>query len=464
MIAAFCIFSLLFLVGCDSQSRIISEINVGLYKNNELRIRIDVLTTDAARVYAEYWRTGADNKKFISDTSAAAIRHMLVLCNIAPHTDYAYQLVTEQNGTTAKSKVYTFQSHSLPMWLKDQFKDTAANPAGLPEVFRTGLMLMNKRETPGILYMTDYRGNMRWYHMIDGTGFKVAHFTKEKTIISILGKNDEPTSYGSEILEIDLLGDTLLHLKKGQGDFRQTIHHEVLRRGRNEIVTLYVEDRVMDLRSAGGKERDTVKGDGILIMDTLGRQLWKWSAIDAQDPRKDPGILKTKGDWLHANSLSYDKDNNFIISFYNNGQIWKIDAKTGAIIWKLGRGGSFAIPPDLAFSEVHAAHINRSGSLLFFDNGVEKKQSAVFAFKLDEAAKTVIPDFHFNLPREVYNERMGSAYMVDDSTILSCCSKRHITVLTNRSGTLLWTLDTAIPPYRVEFLTKQDVAPILQTD
>ena len=36
------------------------------------------------------------------------------------------------------------------------------------------------------------------------------------SIISILGNNDEPTSYGSEILEINLLGDTLLHLKKEQ--------------------------------------------------------------------------------------------------------------------------------------------------------------------------------------------------------------------------------------------------------
>ncbi|MNQ89983.1 hypothetical protein D3C85_1053080 [compost metagenome] len=79
-------------------------------------------------------------------------------------------------------------------------------------------MLLAKRETPGVAYIVDYQGNLRWYHTVEGTGFKVAHFTKDQTIISILGKNDEPTSYGSEILEINLQGDTLTHIKKGQGD------------------------------------------------------------------------------------------------------------------------------------------------------------------------------------------------------------------------------------------------------
>jgi outer membrane protein assembly factor BamB len=66
-------------------------------------------------------------------------------------------------------------------------------------------------------------------------------------------------------------------------------------------------------------------------------------------------------------------------------------------------------------------------------------------------------DLHIKLPKEIYNDRMGSAYLVDDSTVLVCSSKRHIAALANRKGVLLWTMDTAIPPYRVEFLSKDKI-------
>jgi len=81
---------------------------------------------------------------------------------------------------------------------------------------------------------------------------------------------------------------------------------------------------------------------------------------------------------------------------------------------------------------------------MFFDNGVEKQQSEVFALKLNEEEKTSQLDLHIKLPREVYNGRMGSAYMINDTTVLCCCSKRHITVLANRKGVLLWTMELAI--------------------
>jgi hypothetical protein len=98
--------------------------------------------------------------------------------------------------------------------LQKQFKSSYNDPKLLPKEFKEGFMLLSKRETPGVAYIIDYKGNLRWYHTVAGTGFKVSRFTKDKSIISILGKNDEPTSYGSEILEINLEGDTLTHLKK----------------------------------------------------------------------------------------------------------------------------------------------------------------------------------------------------------------------------------------------------------
>jgi len=457
------VLGLLVLTGCSkNQSNSISNINIGTHSNNELKIQIDVTTNDNVRVYAEYWsdKKGVKNK-ITSPVSKTGLSHSLVLCNITPETHYSFQLVTIEGNTKNTSKVYNFKSRPLPEWLQKQFKANIPKPELLPENFKKGFMLLAKRETPGTAYIVDYKGNLRWYHTIEGTGFKVAHFTKEQSIIAILGKNDEPTSYGSEILEINLQGDTLTHIKKGQGDFKQVIHHEIIKKSANEIVTLFVDAKITDLTSIGGKQKDTINGDGILILDKKGKQIWKWSVFDDLDPMKDKALLKTKKDWMHANSLNYDKDGNFLISFYNNGQIWKIDSKTGKIIWKLGKGGTMTMSKDSNFSQAHAAHINPEGSLMFFDNGVNKKQSSVFALKVDEKGKSAKLDFHINLPKDIYNDRMGSAYMIDKETVLCCCSKRHITVLTNKKGVLLWALESEIPPYRVQFISEEIIKPFL---
>ncbi|WP_291285110.1 aryl-sulfate sulfotransferase [Flavobacterium sp.] len=457
------IWILLILVSCSkNQVNPIKNITIGTHGNNELKIQIDVTTNEDVQVYAEYWpdQKGIKNK-ITSPISKAGGSHSLVLCNITPETHYSFQLITLNGPEKDSSKVYTFKSRKLPEWLQKQFKANCPKPELVPENFKKGFMLLAKRETPGVAYIVDYKGNLRWYHTVEGTGFKVTHFTKDQSIIAILGKNDEPTSYGSEILEINLQGDTLTHIKKGQGDLKQVIHHEIIKKSANEIVTLFVDTRITDLRSIGGKQKDTINGDGILILDKKGKQLWKWSVFDDLDPMKDKKLLQTKKDWMHANSLNYDKDGNFLISFYNNGQIWKIDAKTGKVIWKLGRGGNLNLSKDIDFSQAHAAHINPEGSLMFFDNGVDKKQSSVFALKVDEKAKTVKLDFHIQLPKDIYNDRMGSAYMIDKETILACCSKRHITVLTNKKGVLLWALESEIPPYRVQFIPEENLKPFL---
>ena len=450
-------------ISCNNKSGAITEINIGEHNHNEMKVQIDVKTASAAQAYVEYWADSlGDSKKNVSATSITGLSHSLVICNIIPQTNYSFDVVTIAAGVKTTSKKYPFKSRALPVWLQDQFKYSCANLNVLPAVFKDGLMLMNKRETPGVAYLVDYKGQLKWYHTVDGTGFKVLHFTSDTSIISILGKNDEPTSYGSEILEINLLGDTLLYIKKNQGDLKYSIHHEILKKNKNELVTLYVDSRVVDLTAIGGNKKDTVNGDGILILDRNGKKLWQWSVFDVMDPLADKDLLKTKKDWMHANSLNFDKDSNYIISFYNNGQIWKVDAHTGKTVWKFGKGGTFAMPAECDFTQSHAVHINKYGSLMFFDNGVEKKQSEVFAVKLDQASHTATIDFHFKLPVEVYNDRMGSAYMVTDSTILCCCSKKHITVLADKNGVLLWTLETAIPPYRVEFLEREKVMPYLQ--
>ena len=452
-----------FLTACRQSGGPVREIHIGKHHNNVLQVQIDAETPDSAITFVRYWPDSAgEGKALVSPPGSRSLHHSMVLLNMIPSTKYSFRVVVQTSTGEVETKPVPFTSPGLPFWLTDQFKYSSDSLSLVPAVFKEGFMLINKRETPGVDYIVDYRGRIRWYHTVDGTGFKVTHFTRNGTIVSILGRNDEPTSYGSEILEINLEGDTLAYLKKGMGDLRFQIHHEILENDKGQFITLYVDRRIMDLRAAGGGATDTVNGDGIVILDRTGRRLWQWSVFDAVDPLKDPHITTTRRDWMHANSLNFDRDGNFLISFYNNGQIWKIDAHSGRVWWKFGKGGDFRMPEECKFSQAHAVHINRQGALMFFDNGVENRLSEVFAVRLDATAKTAAMDLHIRLPPDIYNDRMGSAYMITDSTVLCCSSKRKITVLVNRKGVLLWDMETAIPPYRVEFLQKAQVSPWLQ--
>jgi arylsulfate sulfotransferase len=456
------LLSLIFSGCSNSGGGIIKEIHIGLHNNNHLKIQVDVLTVEPADAYAEYWEGNDSTNTMQSAIVKNATQHSLVLCNILPKTNYTYRIITIDNGVKKVSKTYTFKSHDLPLWLQEQFKAINTCPKLVPQQFKDGLMLLNKNYSPGTAFLVDYKGQLRWYHTVDGMAYKVVHYTKDKTVLSLLGTNDDPTSYGRQILEVNLQGDTVLNLKKGQGDFTQLIHHEILKNDQGQLVTLTVDKKIMDLSSVGGSKQDTVNSDGIIVLDSHAKKIWKWSVFDALDPLKDPNIIKTKKDWTHANSLNYDTDGNYLISFFNTGQIWKVDAKTGKVIWKFGKGGTVAMPAECDFSQAHAVHINRNGNMLFFDNGVKKQQSGVFAMKLDEAKQTSTIDFHIQLPKEVFNGRMGSAYMINDTSLLVCCSKRHILVLTDKKGVLLWTMELAMPSYRAEFVRTDQLAPYLK--
>lgn len=449
----------LVLFGCNGTG--IETISLSAPGRNTLKVRIDVKTTGECALRVEYWQKGDSLHKFATPATPIGTDHALVLTNLRPKSEYLYHIISSGNGKETTSKVYDFRTSGYPMWIQDFFQTIAPDSTAIPDAFKNGFVLFSRRETPGIIFLLDHKGDIRWYHQVNGTGFKTTHFTRNKTILSILGTEEYPTSYGNEILEVSLTGDTLLHLKKGETDFKETIHHEIILNDKNQVVTLNVQTRVMDLSAVGGNRQDTVKSDGILVLDRQGKKVWGWSVFDALDPLKDPKILAEKKDWMHANSVSFDRDGNYLMSFYNNGQIWKIDSETGKVIWKFGRNGDFKMPADGIFDQGHAVHRNAEGDLMLFDNGTSKQTTRTLTFGLDEKNRTSELKYHITLPAEFYTARMGSAYLVGRDAVLHCSSKTNSIVLTRLDGRFLWALRSRIMPYRAEFIPQKLVAPYL---
>jgi outer membrane protein assembly factor BamB len=456
--------AILFLVltgSCSDNDHIkIAEVRISFPGDNVLNAQVDVNTTDIQNAFIKYHLAGQKEKPFVSQTSEPNKKHSFILTNLEPGQQYIFNVITSSGNSTHKSRDYFFRTIDYTNEIKDTFQMECADTAALPEVFKQGYVMVHRREVPGIIFLLNSKGSIVWYHQAKDVGFKVVHFTKNQTFLCLLGTKEFETSYGSSILELSLTGDTLLYLKKGQNDFQHTIHHEIILNSKNEIVTLCVEDKIVDLSTKGGLVKDTVRGDGILVLDRQGRKLWKWTVFDELDPLMDKKILQTKKDWMHANSLSFDKDGNYLVSFYNNGQIWKVNANTGKVIWKFGKNGDFEMPAGSNFDQAHAVHVNNMGWIQFFDNGTNFRLSRSMAVTLDETAKKAQVIFNTLLPPPLFTDRMGSSYLVGDTNLLLCSSKSKTVVLSNFNGNLIWQLKSnRINSYRAKFISKEELAP-----
>ena len=134
-----------------------------------------------------------------------------------------------------------FANHSLKTdttVIKDSFWVQCADISLLPPVFQKGYIMVYQRRSPGSVMLLNVKGEIVWSYYSPTTGFKVVRFTKNHSLICITGTKENDPGYGNAILELSLKGDTLLYLKKGQKDFQQTIHHEILLNSKNQVVTL----------------------------------------------------------------------------------------------------------------------------------------------------------------------------------------------------------------------------------
>ena len=446
-------------VSCfDSDKGNISNLKICFRGENILNAQVEFITPHTIATGIQYWMVGEENRSIFTSKSGTDKSHKFVLPGLVAGKEYGFRVVTADETIEKLSGNYFFKTIHYADGTADSFRIVCSNPTALPDNFRQGYIMVHRREAPGIIFLLDTEGNIAWYYQLKDAGFKVVHFTKNKTFLGLVGTKGFERGYGNVILELSLAGDTLLYLQKGQRDFTQTIHHEILLNSKDQIVTLCNEERLYDLRSRGGLEWDTIHGDGILVMDRNGRKVWKWTVFDVLDPLADENIIQKKRDWMHANSVSFDKDGNYLISFYNNGQIWKIDAITGRVIWKFGKRGDFEIPVWARFDQAHAVHINAQGDMMFFDNGSDHHLSKTVAFRLNETAKVAYPIINTRLPPQLYSDRMGSSYLINNGLLLQCASRHKTVLLTNFNGEFLWELKSnRLMSYRAEFISKEEL-------
>ena len=164
------------------------------------------------------------------------------------------------------------------------------------------------------------------------------------------------------------------------------------------LMLVYQTGIPRDLRSLGGKKDGKVV-DGVveeIDLDT-GKVVFEWHTLDhislaeSYEPLKR--LYLDSWDYVHLNSVDVDTDGNLLVSSRHTWTIYKIDRKTGEIIWRLGgKRSDFQISGDLRFAWQHDARAEPGGRIRIFDNAAAAKPvrpaSRVITVEVDPQGKT----------------------------------------------------------------------------
>jgi hypothetical protein len=245
--------------------------------------------------------------------------------------------------------------------------------------------------------IVDNAGQVVWFRPMRGgdvraMDFKVQQYRGEPVLTWYEGVG---TTYGrGEYVIADASYRELARVRAGNGYAGD--HHEFLITLRGTaLVTIYSPVR-WDLSSVGGPQDGFVL-DGIAqeVDIATGEVLLEWHSLDhvgiGESYRALPEEAGGTFDYFHINSIEVDADDDLLVSSRTTFAVYKIDRRTGEVIWQLGgKNSSFEMGPGTWMRYQHDARRQPDGTITVFDNGGVQKDDMSYGlvFELDEDQMT----------------------------------------------------------------------------
>jgi hypothetical protein len=161
---------------------------------------------------------------------------------------------------------------------------------------------------------------------------------------------------------------------RARGHGIRTDLHEFRISKRNTALVLGWRVLNRNLKRYGGPDHSAILDNVVQEIDiATGRVLFSWSAAGRLSPRDSYVRPPQHGAWdaYHFNSISEDDDGNLLLTSRHMSAVYKINRRTGRVIWKLGgRHGDFKLSASARFYYPHDAQRAPDGSITILDNHV----------------------------------------------------------------------------------------------
>jgi hypothetical protein len=392
---------------------------------------------DSARVRYRVTGTDAD-----SITPAVPVtseqRDTIAVLGLLPETAYDLRLV-----------VYGGRSSSVDSQVSNALTFTSGSlPADLPAYSASGTSPL-----PGYLVFSaapfgiiiDGTGRVVWYKRFPPPGPSL-NFMAEPTG-TLVGKLTTADSTDDDpFVELTPAGFERRQLRCAAN--RHLRFHDLLLLADGSYWIMCDETRAMDLTTVGGDVNAQVTGTTIQHVDPAGALLFEWSPFDHfQITDADPSVYQgtVAVNWTHGNSFDVDTDGNLIVSFRSLDEITKIDAQSGAVLWRMGglrNEFTFVGSPTSGFSRQHSVRVIGPGRFIILDNlGAGVGESRYERYLVDVGAHTATLAQSYGSAPGVLTAIGGSVQAVEADRYLVSFGTEGRVELFDASGAKLWGID-----------------------
>ena len=231
---------------------------------------------------------------------------------------------------------------------------------------------------------------------------------------------------------------------RAAGGRQMDLHELVLTREGTAIFTCFPQMVNVDLSKIGGARDATVVESIFQEVDLRsGRLLHEWRSLDHISPGESYEPLSEPYDYLHLNSIRVGADGNLLVSGRGTWSVYKVDRRSGAVIWRLGgKRSDFAMQRGTQFAFQHHAVPVAPAEMSIFDNGSDgtdspEDQSRAILVRFDERRRTARLGQAYYPPSSFLAASMGSVHLGGGRVLVGWGTAPYITEHA-ADGTRLW--------------------------
>jgi hypothetical protein len=225
----------------------------------------------------------------------------------------------------------------------------------------------------------------------------------------------------------------------GAGNGYEGDHHEFLITPEDTaLITIY--NKVPGDSVPVGDPVDGNVLDGIAqeVDIETGEVLFEWHSLEHVG--LDNSYTKPY-DYFHINSIDIYDEDHLLISSRNTCTVYKVDRKTGKIVWRLGgKKNDFEMAEGTQFAFQHDARRQRDGTITIFDNGniYIEVQSRGIVVEVDEDKMSATLAREYTYPDKLLSETQGNVQVLPNGNAFVGWGSAPDISEFNRDGDLLF--------------------------
>src|SRR5215210_8398174 len=272
--------------------------------------------------------------------------------------------------------------------------------------------------------IVDDQGQLVWYSKYrSARDFKVQRYRGRPVLTWWEGEVVAGHGVGEYVIFEDSYRE-MARVRAGNG-YQGDLHEFLITPQGTALLTTY-NPVPADLSAVGGPKYGAV-WDGIAqeVDIETGEVLFEWHSLEHVgieesyiEPPSDPNYPY---DYFHINSIDVDHDGNLLISARNTWTVYKVDRKSGKVLWRLGgKNSDFEMGPGTQSAFQHDARRQRDGTISIFDNGAHPQvheESRAILVELDEDKMNATLVRAYTSPQKLISTSQGNAQLLPDGNV-----------------------------------------------